>query len=121
MILPEACCANCEREVGSRLEGSLTHKTKGMFAALRLRHDYKSKRPKDRPASLPYTVVGVGGTRRIIHIPAKKVPRHWVTFITGDPPGIFMGRTPIDPAPVAVYAQHVPEDFAEFVKSGERS
>jgi hypothetical protein len=63
IILQRACCPACEKIIGAALEHRLMHKTKGMFAALRLRHGYKSKRPKERPKSLPFTIIGKDGSR----------------------------------------------------------
>jgi hypothetical protein len=40
IILRSASCRHCEKIIGGGFEQRLTHKTKGMFAAIRLRHDY---------------------------------------------------------------------------------
>ena len=120
LILPAASCRDCEREVGSKLEGRLTHKTDGMFAALRLRLEFKSKRPKDRPKSLPYAVISRDGlTRRTVDVPAKKVPRHWLAFVTTTEPGIIAGRGRTDPSLAAVYAMYNTQDFVGIGQPGE--
>jgi hypothetical protein len=120
MILPAASCRDCERIVGSQLEGGLLHKTKGMFAAVRLRFEFKSKRPKDRPKSLPYTVIGVDGIARVINVPSKKVPRHWMAFLTNASPGIIVGRGRKDVVGCATYPMYDPADFAKLVSPGEK-
>ena len=98
----------------------MLHKTKGMFAALRLRFDYKSKRPKDRPKSLPYTIVGTDGIVRTVDVPAKKVPRHWIAFVTADSPGVIVGRERNEVARVSVYSMFDPADFAKIAQPGEQ-
>jgi len=92
MILPESSCRNCEREVGAQLEGRILHKTTGPFAGLRLRLDFKSKRPKDRPKSLPFTITGKDGVPRVVEIPAARVPKYWFAYITETSPGIIVGK-----------------------------
>jgi hypothetical protein len=104
MILPAASCHDCERIVGGQLEGRILHKTKGPFAALRLRLDFKSKRPKDRPKSLPFRVVGFDGVTRTIKIPAKRVPKYWLAYTTETSPGIIVGRKPTEAARGGVYS-----------------
>jgi hypothetical protein len=94
IILQGACSSACEKIIGAGLEHRLMHKTKGMFAALRLRHGYKSKRPKERPKSLPFTIIGKDGSSRIVNIPANKVPRYWVTYVTLTSPGVIIGLPP---------------------------
>ena len=120
MILPAASCHDCERIVGGQLEGWLLHKTKGMFAAARLRLEFKSKRPKNRPKSLPYTIIGRDGIARTVEVPAKKVPKHWIAFVTKDLPGIIVGRKPKDPALGAVYAMYDAKDLAGIAQPGEQ-
>jgi hypothetical protein len=119
MILREASCPNCEREIGAKLEGGLTHKTKGMFAALRLRQGYKSKRPKDRPKSLPFTIIGRDGIHRLTEIPADKVPRHWTTYVTRDSPGIILGRGRHESALGGVYTKYNEEDLRRLLRPGQ--
>ena len=119
MILGEACCHNCERVIGAGLEQSLLHKITGLFAALRLRMNYKSKRPKDRPPSLPYTIIAKDGTRRTIEIPAKKVPRHWTVHVTETLPGVIVGRTRDAEAKISVVTQCLKSDFANIANRGE--
>ncbi len=120
MILPAACCDDCGRVIGAQLEGRLLHKIKGMFAAVRLRSGYKSKRPKDRPKSLPYTVIGKDGVPRTVEVPAKKVPRHWIAFVTADSPGVIVGRGRTEPACIAMYSMYDPADFAAIARPGEQ-
>ena len=103
MILPAACCRDCERIVGAQLEGRILHKTKGPFAALRLRLDFKSKRPKDRPKSLPFRVTGHDGIVRTVKIQANRVPKYWLAYVTETSPGIIVGRQPSDVARGAAY------------------
>jgi hypothetical protein len=91
-----------------------------MFAALRLRLDYKSKRPKERPKSLPYTIIGADGVSRTVEVPAKKVPRHWIAFVTADSPGVIVGRKPGDGAFFSEYSMFDQKDFAALVNPGER-
>jgi hypothetical protein len=120
MILPAACCRDCEQIVGAKLEGRLLHKTQGMFAAMRLRLEYKSRRPKDRPKSLPYTVIGTDGIPRTVKVPAKKVPRHWMAIVTETSSGIIIGRDRRESARAAVYAMYDPNDFAAIGRPGEQ-
>ena len=120
MILPAASCRECEHIVGAQLEGRLLHKTKGMFAAVRLRFEFKSKRPKDRPKSLPYRVIGRDGVARVIDVPAKKVPRHWMAFITNASPGIIAGRGRQDVVGGGTYPMYDPSDFARLIRPGEK-
>src|SRR5580704_808673 len=82
IILRSASCRNCEKIIGGGFEHRLTHKTNGMFAAMRLRHAYKSKRPKERPTSLPFNFTDRYGFKRRIKVPAKLTPRYWMTMIT---------------------------------------
>ena len=119
MVLPKACCRKCECIIGSRLEGGLTHKFEGMFAANRLREGWKSKRPKDRPKSLPHTIIGVDGIRRTVDIPPNKVPRRWANYIIPGPPGIIVGRPSDAPWPVVSQWQVSQEDLAAILKPGE--
>jgi HNH endonuclease len=119
MILPKACCRDCERIIGSNLEGSLTHKIAGMFAATRLRAGYKSKRPKERPKSLPHTIIGVDGQTRIVDIPANKVPRRWANYVTFGPPGIIVGRCRCAPWPATLQWQFSEEDLRGILQPGE--
>ncbi|HEY1864732.1 MAG TPA: HNH endonuclease, partial [Roseiarcus sp.] len=119
MILPNASCRVCERIIGSSLEGSLTNKTVGMFAATRLRAGFKSRRPKERPKSLPHTITGLDGQKRIINIPANKVPRRWANYITLGSPGIIMGRSRYEPWPATFQWQVSQEDLADILQPGE--
>jgi hypothetical protein len=119
MILPKACCRKCELIIGNRLEGGLTHKFEGMFAANRLRAGWKSKRPKERPKSLPHTIIGVDGVKRIVDIPANKVPRRWANYVTLGSPGIVVGRTRDAPWIVTGQWQYSQEDLAQILKPGE--
>jgi hypothetical protein len=90
-----------------------------MFAAMRLRLGYKSKRPKDRPTSLPYVVIGKNGVRKIVNVRAERVPRHWIAYITYDSPGVIVGKARNDPALVRVYPQIKVEDLAQIAEPGE--
>jgi hypothetical protein len=119
IVLRDACCPTCERIIGAGLEGILMHKTKGIFAAMRLRMDYKSKRPKDRPLSLPYTIISKDGVRKIVDVPAKMVPRHWTTYTTLTSPGVIIGRLPDAEANINVFEQYLENDFAKIASQGE--
>lgn len=119
LILPAACCRECERIIGSRLEGSLTHKVNGMFAATRLRAGFKSKRPKDRPKSIPHTIIGIDGQPRIVEIPADKVPRRWANYVTLGSPEIMVGRTRDAPWFCTLQWQFSQEDLAAILQPGE--
>lgn len=119
ILLPAACCSSCERIVGAQLEGRLLHKTNGMFAAMRLRLNYKSKRPKDRPKSLPYKVISKDGVSRIIEVPARSVPRHWMTFLTQTSPGVIQGRSRTEAAGVSPYSIFNPSDFTAIAHEDE--
>jgi hypothetical protein len=119
VILRSASCRACERIVGGQLEGRLLEETTGMFAAMRLRSTFKSKRPKDRPDSLPYTVIGIDGVKRIVNVPANKVPRHWITLLTEAPPGVIAGRGPHAHSQCTVCTLYNPDDFAAFTQPGE--
>jgi hypothetical protein len=111
MILRDASCRECETIIGAGFESRLTHKTQGMFANLRLRHDYKSKRPKDRPKKLPVTLIHHSGVKRIVNVPAKMVPRYWLTLVTAHEPGIILGTDPRAPGLGAPRWQHQEEDI----------
>ncbi len=111
IILRSASCSDCERIIGAGVEQRLTHKTKGMFAAMRLRHNYKSKRPKTRPSSLPFTIIEPSGFHRRVHIPAKMIPRYWLAFVSLGPPGIIVGRSPNAGALGAAYWQWHEDDI----------
>jgi hypothetical protein len=117
MILRKASCRNCERIIGS-LEGRLTHKRTGMFATLRLRLNFKSKRPKDRPKSLPFVTVDRTGSRRSIEVPANQVPWYWFYFVTLGSPGIMVGRKPTDPNKTGVYIHYNKKDFERLSPPG---
>jgi hypothetical protein len=119
IILRDSCCDACGDIIGRKLEGSLLHKTTGMFAALRLRMGFKSKRPKERPKSLPFTFIGTNGSQRIVEIPAKKVPKCWTTYVTNDSPGIIEGKSRTAPAPILVQTLFEPEDFKDVALPGE--
>ena len=118
VILQAASCKDCERIIGAGVERRLTHKTYGMFAALRLRMEYKSKRPKERPKSLPFLVTGADGIERKIDVPASKVPKFWTTAITLGPPGIIAGVDPKSLVLISVYTMYDPNDMAYFSNIG---
>jgi hypothetical protein len=120
MILPASSSRDCERVVGAQLEGRILHKTNGPFAALRLRLDFKSKRPKDRPESLPFTIKSKDGVARVVQIPANRVPKYWFAYITETSPGIFVGRKPDEPARAAVYSMFDTQDFAALSDLGDQ-
>lgn len=94
IILQSASCRDCEKIIGGGFEARLTHKIHGMFAALRLRHGFKSKRPKERPQHLPFTLTHHSGAQHRINIPARLVPRYWLTLVTSHDPGIILGMDP---------------------------
>jgi len=119
MILPQSCCRKCECIIGAKLEGSLMNKRTGMFAALRLRSGFKSKRPKERPASLPFTITGRDGAQREIEIPAKDVPRNWTTFITELPPGVLVGRSRHEAINATILSQFDQNDVHGVIAPGE--
>jgi hypothetical protein len=116
IILQSASCGCCEKIIGGGFEQRLTHKTKGMFAAMRLRHAYKSKRPKNRPTSLPFTFIDRYGFSRRIKIPAKLVPRYWLTWVMAQSPGIILGLPPEAPALGAAYWQWHEQDIKDLAK-----
>jgi hypothetical protein len=90
-----------------------------MFAATRLRAGYKSKRPKERPKSLPHTIIGVDGQTRIVDIPANKVPRRWANYVTLGSPGIIVGRCRCAPWPATLQWQFSEEDLRGILLPGE--
>jgi hypothetical protein len=119
MVLPLASCRGCERIIGAGLEGRILHKTEGPFAALRLRLDFKFKRPKDRPKALPFTVFQ-DGISRVVQLPAKRVPRYWLAYITETSPGIIVGRKPDEPARGAAYWMWDTQDLAALSDLGNQ-
>jgi hypothetical protein len=87
-----------------------------MFAAIRLRHGYKSKRPKETPRSLPFSFIDPFGFNRRIKVPAKLVPRYWLTFVMAQSPGIILGIPPTAPALGSAYWQWHEQDIKELLK-----
>jgi hypothetical protein len=120
MILPAACCRNCESVIGAQLEGHLLHKTKGMFAPLRLRFGFKSKRPKDRPKSLPFAITRTNGVTATVEVPANEIPRYWISFVTADSPGVIVGRGRTEAALARIYTMYDPGDFAAIGQVGDQ-
>jgi hypothetical protein len=116
IILRSASCRDCEKVIGGGFEQRLTHKTRGMFAAMRLRHAYKSKRPKDRPHSLPFTFITHYGFNKRIKVPARLVPRYWLTLVMSQSPGIILGISPKTPALSSAYWQYHEQDLKDLLK-----
>lgn len=119
IVLPEASCSKCEQEIGVKLEGHLTHKTRGIFASARLRLDYRSKRPKDRPNSLQFQVRDRIGQLRWVDVPAKKVPLMSHGFRTLERPGIIDGKHPNHGVHFAPWFGYHESDFKEIARPGE--
>ncbi|UWU81171.1 HNH endonuclease [Bradyrhizobium huanghuaihaiense] len=72
LILPEASCAECERVI-NRTEQFCQ---KNMLGPFRYQADLPTKRPKDRPKTLPAQKIMPDGSEKTVQIPIAEYPVH---------------------------------------------
>src|SRR3954447_9421322 len=88
LILPEASCANCEN-VTKKIEGYCLRTTLG---ALRNKLNVRTKRPKERPTTLPVRFL-VDGKWQVYEVPIRDYPL-FVSMPYVPPPALLDGRSP---------------------------
>jgi hypothetical protein len=87
--LLEASCGDC-RDITHRFERDLT---RGLIPAMRAVFRMQTRRPRDRPKTLPLLLV-VNGEDRFIQVPLNEFPV-FLPVIEFLPPGVVAGRPPI--------------------------
>lgn len=88
MIIPEASCDDCGGKI-SFVEG---HCARSMFKIHRVKGQYPTRRPKERPKTLPITFMSAGHEQTIF-VPIDKFPKVLV-MPQFQLPGMLCGRKP---------------------------
>ena len=88
-VIEKASCADCEK-ITSYLDGYLA---RAIFNEYRTHVGLGSRRPKERPTSLPATIVLPDGREEIRHFPAKEHP-YFLMMPIWHLPGIALGKPP---------------------------
>ena len=87
--LPEASCKKCEA-ITSAFEGTCARK---LFGPTRIHLNMQTRRPKDRPTTLPVEFTFPGGEMRVMEVPIDDHPNTLMMPIFGAP-DILRGETP---------------------------
>ena len=99
LILPDASCRGCAKIINETFENACLRK---MFGQLRLRRNFPTRNPKQRPKTLPMHVV-IGDRAETIQTPVPYRPDGTVMFAF-PVPGIISGITPDQAATIPIPA-----------------
>lgn len=88
-ILPDASCAKC-RDMTAREE---LWCARGIFGALRIAHEYPTRRPQERPKEVTIDVESGGQTKQL-SVPVDQMPTAPVIMPIFPTAGVLVGREP---------------------------
>lgn len=116
--LPKSSCRDCARITGTEIEKNCLRTT---FYYLRIRHDLKSRRKKDRPKYFPFEILTHGSPIKESTISAQQLPARSWTFLTfSDLPGILLSKTE-DQSPQFSVKNHIDDRDAQLLFQHARS
>ena len=88
-VLPKASCKKCEAITGQIEQICLRH----MLGKFRRRAGFRTKKPKEQPATLPLTIIKLGGERETKEVPVSDLP-YSLSLPVLPHPGILLGNEP---------------------------
>jgi hypothetical protein len=108
LVLPKASCQVCAN-ITKKFEQTCLRTITG---PIRIRNKMPTRRPKERPKSLPYAIINASGTLETIDLPAEHLPRA-LAFLKLDLPTL-LARVPPTPnwhGGKELWIWHEPEDL----------
>ncbi len=111
-VLPKSSCKRCAK-ITSKFE---RHVARHMFGVFRIKRDYQTNRPKDRPTHLPIDYVTREGERKSKLLAVEDYPETYLVPWYAKP-GILTGASPSDGNPgmsVATVMNHDEMERAEL-------
>jgi hypothetical protein len=111
LILPKASCRACS-EITKKFEQRCL---RGILGPLRLRMNFPTRHPKDRPTHLDVVRSNWDGTSTPLAIPLEDHPQH-LFLIKLVPPGIMRGAQPDTHVEYMPWLATNPSDFERFTE-----
>lgn len=94
LVIPAASCSSCA-DCTKRFEQCVARTIYGSF---RLKHGYRTRRPKERPKTIALFTGSLDGARVRIDVPVNDYPDVYLA-VDSPPPGILCGCEPSDRNP----------------------
>jgi len=115
LILPQASCKKCAKVINETIERKCLRR---MFGPLRLRLNYPTRRPKERPKTLP-VLLEIDGKVEKQEVQVADRP-HVTIMFAFELPGIIKGLSPEESAKIEFPATWVNTADFDFVRKSAR-